>query len=63
MPRASIDLDELERGTGASHVLSVACEAARPEPGQDGGGGTNVQGSSSTTISHAAVEDEIDPGK
>lgn len=63
MPRTSIDLDELERGTRASHVLSVVCEAAGPEPGQDGGDGTNVQGSSSTTISNAGVEDEVAPGK
>lgn len=63
MPRASIDLDELERGTRASQGPSVVPEAVITEAGQDeDGGGDNLEGSDSTT-SHAAVEDDVAPGQ
>jgi hypothetical protein len=64
MRGASIDIEDLERGTRASQVPSVVHGAVAPETGQDnGGGGSNSEDSASNTISHAAVEDEIAPGQ
>lgn len=63
MTRASIDIDELERGTRAGQIPSVLHEAVAPGTGQDNGGGSDLEGLGSTTIPRAAVEDDIDPGK
>lgn len=63
MPRLSIDLNELERGARAGQVTSVVLEAVAPGTGQDTGGGSNLEGTGSTTIPRAAVEDDIGPGK
>lgn len=65
MPSASIDLDELERGTGTGQVSSGAHEAvaAATDQARDNCGGINLEGSDSTTIPRATVEDGIGPGK
>lgn len=60
MSRASIDLDELERGTQAP---SVVHEAVTPQTGQNDSSGSNLEGSASTTASREAVEDDIAPGQ
>ncbi|KAK2598795.1 hypothetical protein N8I77_012182 [Diaporthe amygdali] len=58
MSGASIDLDELERGTQAP---SVVHEAVTRQTGQNDSSGSNLEGSASTTASREAVEDDIAP--
>lgn len=63
MPRTSIDLDELERGTGASRAPSVEQHGTRTAETVQNGDGSNLEASASRITPDAAVEDEVDPGE
>lgn len=63
MSRASIELEDLERGTWAGQAPPVVHEAATPGTDQNDGGGSNLEGSAPVMTSHAAVEDGVDPGE